>query len=215
MMTREALNEPAEIPRELDRWNWGAFLLNWIWGIGNSTFIALLMFVPLVNIVMIFVLGAKGSKWAWRNRYWRDADHFRATQRKWAIAGFVIWALVIGGIFALFFSVTAGMKRSEPYQATMQAVRGDDAAMQALGAPIRDARFITGRLSYGANGSGLAAFRIPVTGPNAAGTIISRAIRKDGKWDLRLVIVEVQGSDVPIVVINEDNVAIPNAAIDI
>lgn len=32
----------AVVPPELDRWNWGAFLLNWIWGIGNNTFIALL-----------------------------------------------------------------------------------------------------------------------------------------------------------------------------
>lgn len=34
----------ATVPAEIDRWNWGAFLLNWIWGIGNHTFIALLMF---------------------------------------------------------------------------------------------------------------------------------------------------------------------------
>ena len=67
-MAGQPLNQPAEIPPELDRWNWGAFFLNWIWGIGNSTYIALLMFVPLVNIVMIFVLGAKGSRWAWLRR---------------------------------------------------------------------------------------------------------------------------------------------------
>ena len=34
--------EPKPIPPEIDRWNWGAFLLNWIWGVGNNTFIALL-----------------------------------------------------------------------------------------------------------------------------------------------------------------------------
>jgi hypothetical protein len=60
------------VPAELDYWNWGAFLLNWIWGIGNNTFIALLMFVPLVNIVMLVVLGAKGNEWAWRNKRWSD-----------------------------------------------------------------------------------------------------------------------------------------------
>src|SRR3990170_1543286 len=48
----------AVVPPEVDRWNWGAFLLNWIWGIGNNTFIALLMFVPFANFVMPFVLGA-------------------------------------------------------------------------------------------------------------------------------------------------------------
>ena len=39
--------EPQDIPPELDRWNWGAFLLNWIWGVGNNTYIALLTLVPL------------------------------------------------------------------------------------------------------------------------------------------------------------------------
>jgi len=58
----------AIVPPEIDRWNWGAFLLNWIWGIGNNTFIALLMFVPFVNFIMPFVLGVKGSTWAWQNR---------------------------------------------------------------------------------------------------------------------------------------------------
>lgn len=58
-MAGQPLNQPAEIPAELDRWNWGAFFLNWIWGIGNSTFIALLALIPIVNIVMIFVLGAR------------------------------------------------------------------------------------------------------------------------------------------------------------
>ena len=58
-MASQPLNHPAEIPPELDRWNWGAFFLNWIWGIGNSTFIALLTLIPGVNFIMIFVLGAR------------------------------------------------------------------------------------------------------------------------------------------------------------
>ena len=34
------------IPAEIKRWNWGAFLLNWIWGIGNQTYISLLALIP-------------------------------------------------------------------------------------------------------------------------------------------------------------------------
>jgi hypothetical protein len=76
--------EPQDIPPELDRWNWGAFLLNWIWGVGNNTYIALLTFVPFVGIVMPFVLGAKGSRWAWRNGRWDNVEHFKRVQRLWA-----------------------------------------------------------------------------------------------------------------------------------
>ena len=53
------------------------------------------MFVPLVNVVMIFVLGAKGSEWAWRNERWRDVEHFKRVQRNWAIWGLVAWGGVI------------------------------------------------------------------------------------------------------------------------
>ena len=75
------LGKQSVVPPEVKGWNWGAFLLNWIWGIGNSTYIALLMFVPLVNIFMFFILGVKGNEWAWKNRTWRDVEHFKQTQK--------------------------------------------------------------------------------------------------------------------------------------
>ena len=86
----------TEIPAEIDRWNWGAFLLNWIWGIGNNTFIALLTFVSFVGLLMPFVLGARGSRWAWRNGRWDSVAHFKRVQRLWAIWGLVIWLGAIG-----------------------------------------------------------------------------------------------------------------------
>ena len=78
-------NVPAEIPPELDRWNWGAFLLNWIWGLGNDTFIALLTLVPGLGFIMMIVLGLRGNRWAWRNGRWDSVEHFRRVQRRWAI----------------------------------------------------------------------------------------------------------------------------------
>lgn len=214
-MAREALNEPAQIPRELDRWNWGAFLLNWIWGIGNSTFIALLMFVPLVNIVMIFVLGARGSAWAWDNRYWRDAEHFRRTQRKWAIAGFIVWAALIALFATLFYGITTGLKSSEPYRLTLEAVRANEAATEALGAPLEEGFMPSGGISIGADGSGRAALSIAISGSKASGRAVSQAERVNGEWDLRLVFVTIEGNDVPIVIVNKDNVRVPNASIGI
>jgi hypothetical protein len=98
--------DPKTIPAEIDRWNWGAFLLNWIWGVGNNTYIALLTLIPFFGLIMLFVLGAKGSAWAWRNGRWDSVEHFKRAQRKWAIWGLVIWIAVpvlfagmFGGIF--------------------------------------------------------------------------------------------------------------------
>lgn len=83
----------AVIPPEIRGWNWGAFFLNWIWGLANSTFIALLVFIPFVNIIMIFVLGAKGNEWAWQNKHWESIEQFKRVQKNWAVVGFVLFIL--------------------------------------------------------------------------------------------------------------------------
>ncbi|MBA3788841.1 ribonuclease G [Patescibacteria group bacterium] len=80
------------IPPEIKGWNWGAFGLNWIWGLGNSTYIALLTFVPVVGFVMVFILGVKGNEWAWQNHHWDSIEHFKKHQRTWTI----VWLALIG-----------------------------------------------------------------------------------------------------------------------
>ncbi len=85
------------LPAELRRWNWGAFLLTWIWAISNRVWIGLIAFIPYVSIVIAFVLGAKGNQWAWQSRKWESVEHFRRVQRKWAFWGLGIFiaALII------------------------------------------------------------------------------------------------------------------------
>lgn len=31
----------AVVPEEIKGWNWGAVMMNWVWGLFNGTFIAL------------------------------------------------------------------------------------------------------------------------------------------------------------------------------
>lgn len=209
-MAEKALNEPAEIPPELDRWNWGAFFLNWIWGIGNSVFIALLALIPLVNIVMMFVLGARGSRWAWKNRAWRDAEHFRRTQRGWAIAGVIVWVLAIGFAGSMVVIVPTIIKSTGAYQLTMETARADERVQQALGEDF-DAGFWVGGSVETNNGLGRASLSIPVTGSKGKGSIISEASSRGGVWTLSLLYVTVDGVAAPIVVHNPNNIAIPNA----
>jgi hypothetical protein len=91
------LGKDAVVPAEIMKWNWGAFFFNWIWGLGNKTYIALLALIPILNVVMMFVLGVKGSEWAWRNDKWESIEHFQRVQKSWAhwgvglfIAAFVL-----------------------------------------------------------------------------------------------------------------------------
>ncbi len=81
------------MPAELKGWNWGAFLLGWIWGLGNRTFIALLGLIPGINIIMAFVLGAMGNRWAWSNRRWESVEHFQQVQKIWSTFG---WGMLAG-----------------------------------------------------------------------------------------------------------------------
>jgi len=80
----------AVVPDEIKGWNWGGFLLCWIWGIGNKVWIALLALLPFVGFIMNIVLGIKGNEWAWRNKKWDSVAHFKTTQRIWAIVGLVV-----------------------------------------------------------------------------------------------------------------------------
>jgi len=78
----------AIIPDEIKGWNWGAFLMSWIWGIGNSVWIALLAMI--LGLIMSIILGIKGNEWAWQNKTWNSVEHFKKTQRTWTRVGVVL-----------------------------------------------------------------------------------------------------------------------------
>jgi hypothetical protein len=95
------------VPPEVKGWSWGAFLLNWIWGIGNTTWIAFLVFVPFVGMIWPFVLGAMGNEWAWKNKRWTSVEDFHRVQRKWALWGVIILCAAI--VFAVLMAGLIGM----------------------------------------------------------------------------------------------------------
>jgi hypothetical protein len=120
-LTTSGLGKGSAVPAEIKGWNWGAFGFNWVWGIGNGTYIALLCFIPFVNIVMPFILGAKGNKWAWQNRRWESIAHFKKIQRIWTIVFFAVFVgtiVIYGSLFAFMivthtFPVNAGMTNEQ------------------------------------------------------------------------------------------------------
>ncbi len=200
MSEPQIVTEHKPIPPEIDRWNWGAFLLNWIWGVGNNTFIALLTLVPLVGFVMPFVLGAKGSRWAWRNGRWDSVEHFKRVQRLWAIWGAIIW---LGGI-ALFGAIIGGtfslLRNSEAYQLGVSRLQASPVAIDVLGTPI-SAGSPTGSISF--NGaSGTAALSFSASGPKAAGVVFLEAVKKDGAWTITRLTLKLDGHDGAIDLVN-------------
>ena len=181
------------VPAQVDRWNWGAFLLNWIWGIGNNTWIALLAFIPFFGLIWIFVLGAKGSAWAWKNKQWESIEHFRRVQRNWAIAGVIVWLVMIAVAASSFYGVWSAIRGSDVYRGAVERVNASQAAREALGFPI-EAGFPMGSVSV-SGPSGEAQLSIPVQGSRASGTLYLQATRSMGRWQYDRIELQVEGRE--------------------
>ena len=99
-------------PKSLHKWNWGAFMFNMIWGIGNKSYLTFLCLVPFLNIVWVFVCGAKGNQWAWDSGCFKTADEFDAAQATWnraGIASFILYVFFIVVYIAIFIPLVMTM----------------------------------------------------------------------------------------------------------
>jgi hypothetical protein len=85
----------ASVPKEIKRWNWGAFFLTWIWGLFHHVWLSLLVFIPYAGLVMMIILGIKGSEWAWQAQHYDSIEEFKKRERKWNIAGIIVWSILI------------------------------------------------------------------------------------------------------------------------
>ena len=72
------------MPDGVKGWSWGAFLLNWIWAIGNRTWLGIFAIIPYVGILVAIWLGIKGREMAWKNKDWDSLEHFNRVQKKWS-----------------------------------------------------------------------------------------------------------------------------------
>lgn len=102
-----------DIPDGVKGWSWGAFLLSWIWAIGNRTWIGLLAIIPYIGFIVAIYLGIKGRELAWKNKQWDSLEHFNRVQRKWTI-----WSLVIiVGFFGLGILAAISIPAYQTYTA--------------------------------------------------------------------------------------------------
>ncbi len=120
-MTEEVQNienkvcEKVSLPDEIKKFNWGAFFLTWIWGIGNKSYLTFFMFLAygaasIFNSLGVFLpfclgfsiyCGVMGNEWAWKNKTWEDTTQFNTMQKRWATGGaiFFVTARVLTVLF--------------------------------------------------------------------------------------------------------------------
>ena len=192
----------AAVPAEIKRWNWGAFSLTWIWGLGNSTYIAFLAFVPVAGLVMPFVLGAKGSEWAWQNNHWPDVTRFRKTQRLWGWAGLATVLLLSIVIATLATAILTSFHDNGAYKSSLAAIRQDSEVQAVLGPPIKAGWLVMGRIDFDDRG-GRALLHYSLSGTRKDGKATVYALYLDGRWTPEQVIVTIPGSGLRIRVITD------------
>lgn len=90
------------------KWNWGAFIDAFGFGIGNRAYLCLLVLIPIFNLIWIFVAGAKAEQWALNNpdNNYRDEEEFRKVMDSWKRAGFVQFLIFIA-IIVLYIIIFA------------------------------------------------------------------------------------------------------------
>lgn len=178
----------AVVPRDVDRWNWGAFLLTWIWGIGNNTLIAFLVFVPFVNIVMWILLGVKGSAWAWQNKRWDSIDDFKQTQRKWALWGAIVPVVAVLLFTGLFIAITTTMKNSVAYKLAVVQLQGNAEVTRIVGTPISTGIPMGSIQVSGPDGKANLSFS--AEGPKGKGVVYIEAVEAMGQWRVNQAVFE-------------------------
>jgi len=173
----------AVLPVELKGWNWGAFFFNWIWGIGNNSYLPFLIFIPFAFLIVPFVCGAKGNSWAWKNKKWDSIDQFKSNQRKWAIAGVIAIPALITFTVCLAILLTLIMKSSDAYKMSVQQVKSNQRVQELFGSPIEPGLFVTGSIRI--NGpNGHAALSYSISGPEKKGTVYLHASKYLEKWTI-------------------------------
>lgn len=83
----------------ISKFNWGAFFLWPIWGFGNGMWWLFLIsvvinFIPYGSIVQFPIsifMGFQGGELAWKNKNWRDINHFIEAQNTWRSCGLAMF----------------------------------------------------------------------------------------------------------------------------
>lgn len=96
------------------RFNWGAFLLSWIWGLFHKKYITLIIipiaFIPKIGGLLALIAGIyfgfKGNSWALENKKFTSVEQFNKYQCRFVVAAVII---MIVSMIIFFFKYQTSM----------------------------------------------------------------------------------------------------------
>jgi hypothetical protein len=201
MENTPGLKNKMQVPEEIKKWNWAAFWLNWIWGIGNNVYLALICLIPFVSLIAPFYFGVKGNELAWKNKKWESVEEFKRIQKKWAKWA---WVVIVGFLIlfgSIFFGVSGSMKSSPPYSLSWEATIINKDVQEAFGEPLEKGWLVTGGIQT-LGDIGNANLSYSIKGPKGKGGVIVEAQKKMGIWKIENLSVD-RGQSQKIFIIKE------------
>lgn len=111
----ENMYSQAEIDKETERWNWGAFFCTWIWAAYHKIYwplaIIIIGCIPYLGQVALLVLsvylGFTGSTKAWNSGRYASFESYKSAQKKWAIIGVILFIIgLVAEGFILYHLLT-------------------------------------------------------------------------------------------------------------
>ena len=102
---------------------------------------------------------------------------------KWFVPTGCLTLLALAALFivCIVFFVFSIMKSSDAYKIAVARAKSDQRVVAALGTPIREGMFISGKTNV-KGPSGEADMAIPISGPKGKATIYAVATKSEGQW---------------------------------
>ena len=116
--------------------------------------------------------------------------------------------LVAGFVFFILCIVFGAMKSSDAYKMALAKAQTDPRVVQALGSPITDGMFVSGKTNVSGT-SGQADMTVPISGPKGKGTIYFVASKFAGQWTFSKLMVEVADTGQRIELVQESQTTVP------
>ncbi len=123
---------------------------------------------------------------------------------KWFVPTGCLTVLALGAAFIGLIVVIAfgAIKSTDVYRQALARAQADPRVVAALGTPIREGMFPSGRTST-SGGSGDADISIPISGPNGSAMVYAVGQKFAGRWIFSKLVVRVANSE------NEINLLAP------
>ena len=118
--------------------------------------------------------------------------HWWGRNWKWFVPTGCLGILILAGSFVclIMFIAFSAMKSSDAYQSALAKAKADPRVVNALGSPIKDGFFVSGKTNVSGS-SGDADMTVPISGPKGTGTVYFVASKFAGEWTFSKLIVEV------------------------